>query len=250
MVHGTMGDYRTWRGIQRVLSKEYLTLSYSRRYNYPNPDVMSVTEYSILEDAQDLIDLIEAAGLGRTNIIAASSGAAVALLAAYQKPDIFKNLILIEPALRSWLPNIVGGESIYKRFLEKAWIPAQSEMQNGDRNGAIRRLVDAFNGLGAWESFPPAARASMLQNNREIELALKSDQNLTPITMQQAATISVPCLLVCGEKSPSAYRLISDELVTLMPQSRMITIPDARHAVWLDQPTKFAECVRSFLSDQ
>jgi non-heme chloroperoxidase len=36
LVHGTLGDYRTWDGQLEAFSKGYQLISYSRRYHYPN----------------------------------------------------------------------------------------------------------------------------------------------------------------------------------------------------------------------
>ena len=249
-VHGSMGDYRSWAYVQRSLSEQFRCISYSRRYNYPNPSQENVSQYSLLDDADDLIFLVEALGLQEVNLVGGSSGGVVSLIAATKRPKMFKSLILIEPALRSWLEFIPGGDKAFQLFLKNAWEPAKIKMDSGDVKGAIATLVDAFNGRGAWEKLPPAGRASMLQNALEIQLALRSPANLTPFTIEQAREIHQDCLIITGDKSPQSYKIIGEELLAQLPQARMLTIENARHAVWVDQPAKFVNVVRGFLADR
>ncbi len=246
-VHGSLGDYRAWSFVIRRVSKQFRAISYSRRYNFPNPNRTHLTEYSALLDAEDLIALMEKLGSNRYSVVGASFGATIVMIAATLKPEMFERVVLIEPALRSWLPDLPGGASLYKMFLEKAWLPARTLMQQGDMEACVRLLVNAFNGPGAWESYAQSVRKAMLDNSFEMALALEMEGNLTPISVAEAATLTMDCLLIRGENSPIGYRLISDGLAHLLPQSKLVTIPNARHTVWIDQPVIFLEHLMLFL---
>ncbi|WP_143961699.1 alpha/beta fold hydrolase [Litoribacter populi] len=98
LVHGSLSDYRSWSNQFEAFSKDYHTISYSRRYHYPNtPPTDSTTDYAVPLHARDLIDFIENLKLGPVNLVGSSYGAFVGFYAAIQRPELFKTLVMGEP---------------------------------------------------------------------------------------------------------------------------------------------------------
>src|SRR5437868_3190084 len=54
LLHGGMGDYRSWSPQMEAFARKYRVISYSRRYSYPNRNPLSERNYSAFVDADDL----------------------------------------------------------------------------------------------------------------------------------------------------------------------------------------------------
>jgi non-heme chloroperoxidase len=246
-VHGSLGDYRTWSFALRQCGRQYRTITYSRRYNYPNPGRENLTDYSSDRDTEDLLSLIRELNLGPVYLVGASFGAVAAMMVASRHPELVKKLVVIEPGLRSWLEDIPGGPAIGRKFHEEAWWPARAAFQLGETERGIALLADGFNGPGTYSAFAPSVRRTLLENAAEMELAVKAEENITPFMPEHARRISVPTLILRGQKSLQMYRLITDELARHIPNAQMITRPRARHTVWLENPREFLAIVLEFL---
>jgi pimeloyl-ACP methyl ester carboxylesterase len=57
-VHGSLGDYREWGPVAQQLEDAHRTVTYSRRYNYPNSNPIAGTEHSAIIESEDLYALI------------------------------------------------------------------------------------------------------------------------------------------------------------------------------------------------
>src|SRR5947208_13981117 len=58
LLHGGQGDYRSWEPQMKVLSKQYRVISYSRRYLYPNNNLITAKYRSAYTEADDLAAFI------------------------------------------------------------------------------------------------------------------------------------------------------------------------------------------------
>src|SRR5262245_57033706 len=74
LVHGSLGDYRSWRRQLDAFAAHYRVIAYSRRYHYPSRWPGAGPEYSPRLHAADLARLIEALELAPCYIVGASYG--------------------------------------------------------------------------------------------------------------------------------------------------------------------------------
>jgi len=59
-VHGTINDYRRWQFQMEPFSRKYLTISYSRRFAYPNKWIGNIVSDSTIDgNATDLAEIIK-----------------------------------------------------------------------------------------------------------------------------------------------------------------------------------------------
>jgi pimeloyl-ACP methyl ester carboxylesterase len=72
-VHGGLDDYRCWQYQLDSFSKKYRTISYSRRFAYPNKWIGNVvTDNTIEDNAKDLAELIRKLDLAPAHLVGAS----------------------------------------------------------------------------------------------------------------------------------------------------------------------------------
>ena len=167
LLHGGQGDYRAWAPQILVLKPHYRVISYSRRYHYPNDNPIAGTNHSALVDAEDLAALMAQLGLDigppRRHVVRR----------------------LHRPGLRHQTPRDgaqprAGGTahpSVGHR--RRAWRGALSavhvhrararrarRLRRATPRRAMRILVDAFDGPGAFKKLPPENRTAIMSNAR------------------------------------------------------------------------------------
>jgi pimeloyl-ACP methyl ester carboxylesterase len=85
-VHGSASDYRTWQAQQDEFGKHFRTITYSRRYHWPNEQIAEGADYSMPEHVHDLEALLGLLGAAPAHLVGHSYGAFVCLLLAVQAP--------------------------------------------------------------------------------------------------------------------------------------------------------------------
>jgi pimeloyl-ACP methyl ester carboxylesterase len=246
-VHGSQGDYRTWRKMVEAFSKKYRAIAYSRRYHYPNSWVGDGTDYSVDLHANDLIALIEAMNVVPAYVVGNSYGAYTTLLAAIRRPEFFRKIVVGEPPILPWLQQIPGGERYYDGFMSRAWLPAKEAFQQGTLEAGVRLFVDGVSGPGDYERLPEEVKTRFMQNARELQAETLSPDYFTEITPQQLEQLKVPVLLLKGEESPKMFHLIVDRLAELIPSARLETIPHTSHSLYSGNPQGYTQTVMGFL---
>ena len=73
LVHGAMGDWRSWGAQWPALVPHADCVSYSRRYSHPNPNRMPSPDHSALQEAEDLLGLLDAMGIARALLVGTSA---------------------------------------------------------------------------------------------------------------------------------------------------------------------------------
>lgn len=70
------------------------------------------------------------------------------------------------------------------------------------------------------------------------------------IDKAQVAQLPMPILLLTAENTLPLHKLVNAELARLLPQAKYVTIADATHEMWDDQPDACAEAILAFLQAQ
>ncbi len=132
LIHGSLTDLRYWKEQEDELSKKFKLIIYSRRYNYPNNNGLS-SNHSAIVEAEDLLGLMEELQLEEAHILGHSYGAYTALWFALEHPEKVKKLILAEPPLMRWLPDIPEGKGVLEQFMSHSWIQmGNAFLEDGD----------------------------------------------------------------------------------------------------------------------
>lgn len=251
LVHGSLGDFRSWRAQIEPFSKHYRVVAYSRRYHYPNAWPGDGLDYSAALHAQDLAALIQDLGPGPAHVAAASYGAYISLLLAARFPELVRTLVLGEPPIMPWLEHIPGGPPLLADFLAEAWGPARRALQRGDLKGGVGAFLDGVTGVeGGFDQLPPAAQAKLMDNALTMHVEASARDYFPSFTCDEARGIGVPTLLLTGERSPRMFHLITDELERCLSDTERVTIPGASHGIHTDNPGGYNEAVLAFLSQR
>ncbi|HYJ41303.1 MAG TPA: alpha/beta hydrolase, partial [Steroidobacteraceae bacterium] len=247
LLHGGQGDYRSWEPQIAELSRYYRVISYSRRYNFPNQNPPTATDFSVNTEAADLAALIKALKLKRVNLVGTSMGAATALTMAVENPRLVRSLVLAEPPLLAWARHFPEGPALYDDFMKRIQDPAREAFAAGNDEAAMRLFVDGFAKPGRFDGLPAEARAGIMQNAGFFRMMSRSENPYPEIDRRALWSLRLPVLVITGEKTIEIHRRIDEELTKAIPRARSASIPNAGHGSPRENPNAFTQVVKNFL---
>ncbi len=250
LVHGTLGDYRTWDGQVGPFSEKYRVISYSRRFHYPNDWPQDDSSFSVAVHAKDLAAFIQALNVGRVHLVGHSFGAFTSLLVARDHPELLLSLTLGEPPVHPLLATTPEGESLIQDQITTAIIPSGEALQRGNDEEGVRIFLNGVLGDGGFENLPQHIHDIVMDNVRELKGATTDKNLFPPFSCEDARSVSVPTLLLHGELSPKIFIVTQDLLEQCMPNHERTMIPAASHGLEMDNPAAFNETVLGFLAKQ
>ncbi len=245
LVHGVLGDYRSWRSQMEPFSRRHRVVAYSRRNHYPNPWSDTPDDYSLSLERDDLVGLIGGLGLGKVHLVGSSYGGAVAALAARDSPEAVRTLVLNDPALRGVVAQTPGSAQVIERSAQVIAL-TRERLAAGRLEDGARIWVDAVMGEGAFVRLPPAMREVMMQNARPLRFEMS--EQAQPFTCQDAGRIGMPTLLVRGDQTLQMFGLIAARLAECIPHSESVVVPNATHAPSRQNPQFFNDSVLGFIA--
>lgn len=247
-VHGGLADYREWLPTVEKLPLGYRAITYSRRYNFLNQNTLTANHSAAVE-ADDLAALIRHLQIAPAHVVGVSYGAYTSLLLSLKHPELVSSVVLAEPPLMTWLPDLPGGKEALDRFMTQMWTPAGEAFRASNKDRALRVTVDYFVGApGAYDQIPPAFREMLMGNIREWEALTTSSEAFPFVTREDAARLSVPSLIITGEKTYAIGQLIDRELARVVPSAQRIIIPNGTHDMCSENPLACAEAIHQFVS--
>lgn len=248
LVHGTLGDVRSWTLQMEAFARSHRVVSYSRRYHHPNPCQGNETDYAADRHADDLAALIAALGLDSAHVVGNSYGAYTALFLAARHPERVRALVLGDPPVFPLLDDHPEGRGLRDEFLADVWEPAGEMLRHGNAREGVRTFVDGVVEEGAFDRFPPDVQALIMDNACEFMVETSSPRFWTPITCEEAARIDVPTLVLTGDRTRRFLRLIAEELARCLPNAELAVVPDTTHELPADNPEAYNDLVLRFLA--
>ncbi len=248
LVHGAGAtDFRTWTRQIESFAKHFRVIAYSQRYHWPNnPENVGPDVYSTVQMTADLAGLVDALGLDPSHIVGNSFGGDIALLFGYLHPGKTRSLVLAEPGLSAWLPNLPGGEDLERQYFE-TMAPARQAIERGDLDAAARLFIDAVMGPGIFDELPDAVHQRLRDNVFILAFETPGFDD-TPLRCPEVGTIEAPAILLTGDSSPVEFGMVAEELVRCMPDIERATITEASHALHVMNPVGFNNAVLDFLT--
>lgn len=243
LVHGSWGDHHNWDGVVSQLSNTFRVLTYDRRGH--SQSERPPGQGSIEEDVSDLLALIEHVGLGPAHIAGNSGGSAVALKTAARLPDIFRSLVVHEPALFGLLRGVPEAQAPLGAVNSRIDAVLDLLRQGRDEEGARLFVETIAFGPGAWEHLPPPVQQTFVYNAPTF-----LDENGDPQSLEmdtgRLTRFDKPALLTSGTQSPPFFLQVVDQLARAIPGSRKLTFEGAGHVPHLSHPELYVQVVKDF----
>jgi non-heme chloroperoxidase len=231
-IHGGLDDYRCWQFQIDSFSRKYRTISYSRRFAYPNKWIGNIlTDNTIEDNARDLAELIRKLELAPAHLVGASYGAFIALYCVSKNPDLAKTMVLNEPPIFQFLARSHLREDVelLQRFRTRVQSPTEDAFKRGDFRKAAQTFINGIMDIeNFFEQLSERDKQLLMDNAKSLEGELESAQP-TSFSVEDVKKMIIPTLLVKGELSPKFFHRISDILSDNMPNTEQIVIPNVSH---------------------
>ena len=248
LLHGGQGDYRAWPKQIEAFAPGYRVISYSRRYHYPNANKLNSTNHSAIIDAADLAGFIKELNLGPVHLMGTSYGAFTALTFAIDHGEMVRSMILAEPPVLQWATTTDRGNVLYQEFMTTTHEPAGKKFLAGDDEGAMRILINRFDGPNAFDSLPAERRKIVMENARFFKAVTTSSDPFPNLSRDKVGRLSMPVLLVRGANTKELDILVIEELASVIPNAEKVIIPHAGHGSPRQNPAGFNAAALEFLN--
>lgn len=242
MLHGTGGHWETFASNLGPMSKHFRCVAIDMVGNgfSAKPDF----DYEIPVYVDHAFATLDVLGIARASMIGTSLGSWVAVRAALTHPDRVEKLVLMSPA------GLVATESNMRRI--------RAERTAAVDNPAWATIKGLFDHLIADEKnrIPDiiAVRQAIYrlpETRRAIDHVLilqepeARDRNL--ITEKEWTTIAAPTLVVASGQDYSEYESTARRILSLIPDSRVLEMPNVRHWPHFEDPDLFNQATIGFL---
>ena len=247
MVHGSLLDYRYFAAVMEPLAAKYRVISVSLRHYYPETWDGKGESFSMRQHVSDVAAFIRALDAGPVHLVGHSRGGSLALYVATTHPALVRTLTVAEggrgmPAFESSDPAAIAAERRFDQQLANT----VGMFDQGKIDEGLAYYLDGITGPGSWKAAPEAARQVLRQNAWTLK-GMAGDK-FDPYTCADAGRISVPVLLIGGEKSPPEYATILDALRLCLKRSERVSIGNAGHGMPRQNPKGFSEALDAFIS--
>lgn len=241
LAHGFSDDGPCWTPVAEALEADYDVIMVDAR-GHGRSDAPE-QGYGSAEMANDLHDVIEALGLQRPAIIGHSMGAATTLVLAGTYPDM-PGAIVVEDPPEWWQKP--AGESL---FDEERLARMRASLMATKARTREELLAEQRIATPRWSEaeLGPWADAKLRLSTNVINRL-----NVTPVDWPETMRrITCPALMISAD--PTQGAIVTEQgglaLQALVPQLRIVHIPDAGHCIHRDQFDPTVEAIRNFLAE-
>lgn len=262
LVHGSISDVTVWDPTIDAIGQHFRAIAYSRRYAWPNVDISPGSKDYMQPHVDDLYELLTTLDAAPAHLVGNSWGAFICLRLALQHPNAVRSLVLQEPPL---IPLVTGAPPSPAHILRslvsqprlttttvRFAATALSPMDKLVKAGQIERSIDVFAaavlGPDVFASVPSAFKAHMYANAGTHVAQASADGGFEPLSDRDIATVAARTLVMTGANSPALFRLLAQRLDALLPDSRLVRIPDASHVMHLQNPSATNAAILDFLT--
>lgn len=243
-VHGSAHDYRAWNAQFDVFTKAHRVIAVSLRHFYPERWDGNGDDFSIEQHAQDVAALIKTLDLGKVHLVGQSRGGAVVIEVAKSHPEVIRTLVLADASIE--MPVTAAAEAKEAaEFVKRLFGTLQTNLKAGNPLKAAEMLADTIDGPGTWQRLAEPVKDMILAN---IYTAL-GDKGRPLTSCDDVRKFGFPVLLITADKSPKRFEFFYNEMrkcTNDLPPS--IVVPNAGHAMHIDNPEAFNRATLEFVS--
>ncbi|MCK8828178.1 alpha/beta hydrolase [Natroniella acetigena] len=227
LIHGGFSNgYLTWKRQIDTLAEDYRLIICDRRGHGKSPQ--QPQPYTIAQDAQDIITILNEAGVDSFHLIGHSYGGLVAIELANNLADQILTLHLLEPPYLSLLPNDPDVSSLNKKI--KSLFQQGSELGvEGVAEGFFMTII----GAQAVKQLQDSPAWQKIINETERLLAEKYSGEYPA---DRIKNLSLPAYIYTGGRSHPGLRKIAYEIAKKLSTAKLIDLSEATHDLPRTQP--------------
>ncbi|WP_024904610.1 alpha/beta fold hydrolase [Robbsia andropogonis] len=255
LVHGSLCDFRYWEPQIAALAERRHVIAVSLPYFYPVSAPQGAV-FGIQPHVDALLGLIHSRSWGQVTLVGHSRGGCVAFHAASQDPSLVDRLVLADPggkpakAGEDPRPTVkidANGRPQGAYSADDPRMVAAGRVESGDIDGGLEMFVDAVSRPGYWGRSGDAFRTMARDNAATLPRQVR---DVLPLyTRALASCVTVPTLIINGDKSPPGFLATSGTLAEWLPYAQRIVLRGASHGMNLTHASEFNREILSFIGD-
>lgn len=233
--NGILMSTASWSFQIKELSKHFQVLVYDCRGMWQSDH--PIENYSMELHADDLSELLSALDIPEAHIAGISYGSEISMVFALKYPQKTKSLLIFD--------GVSQIDPLLKAFGD-TWIAAAEQKDAA----MLLKVTTPLNFSEQWlienHKILPVLEEKYQQLDFEAFIRLMEsfyNLNITALLPE----ISVPTLIVVGEKDILKTRSYSERIASLIPDSEFFIVPGSGHAMCLEKPQEFNSLVMGFI---
>jgi pimeloyl-ACP methyl ester carboxylesterase len=246
LVHGSLCDYRYWEPQFAPLASTHRVLSLSLGHYFPTRELNCALPFSWNAHVQQIAAFIDEVVREPAHVVAHSRGAYLAFHLARRFPDRLRSVTLADPGGAVQGSDAPGVQAAGKDNPLRA--RAVALIEQGEVDAGLALFVDSVSRPGSWMQSPYGFKTMARDNAHTLRPQMA--ERMPAFAAHEAGAITVPVLLVGGEKSPSIFHRNIEWLHQRIDGARQMTITGASHGMNLAHPRAFNRAVLDFVNAQ
>jgi pimeloyl-ACP methyl ester carboxylesterase len=228
LLHEGVVDSRIWEPVVPLLAERHRVIRYDQRGygRSPRPE----GPYSLVED---LLEVLDAAGLESAALAGASRGGNIALATAVERPDRVSALILL-------------GSGLSGAQLDVGWTPDQiARWERAEEDDDWPAMAELDMEMWAPMGADPELRAMFVEN---AVWSNSEDPATDDPVAERVSGITAPTLVITAGRDVRGINDIGDRLAREIPGAHSAVIQEADHMIPWRAPEELSHLILDFLS--
>lgn len=244
MLHGFTGSNKTFQESITHLEEHFSIVAPDLLGHGKTDSPDEIERYSIERIVEDLVTIIQELKIMQCFVLGYSMGGRVATAFASAHPEMVRGLILVS-----------SSPGLAQKDLQESRVQADNRLADMLESEGIRSFVDYWEKLALFASqevlsdeLKKRIRLERLaQNPNGLAMSLRGmGTGKQPSYWNHLADFTFPVLLMTGSLDEK-FEKIAQEMQQLLPNSTHVTVQNAGHAVYLEQPNIFLSQLTNWL---
>jgi 3-oxoadipate enol-lactonase len=239
LIHGSTLDTRMWDDQFEPFAQHYTVVRYDVR-GFGKSALPTGEPHARPDDLKALLDYLE---IAHAYILGLSMGGGIAIDFALTYPQATDVLILVDSRLGGWQsePEFAAFQNAVRVRAKAAGVQAGRDvwlysplfnpaLENPEVAPRLMQIISDYSGWH-WVNHNPL-------------------RDLDPPATQRLDTISVPTLIIIGERDIPDCHAIADSIHQRIPKARRVVMPGVGHMSNMEDLERFNAIVLDFLAEQ
>jgi len=242
LIHAGFLDRRMWDEQFELFSNSYKVVRYDVRGF--GRSTKAETKFS---DFEDLHALLQYLNLDKVYIIGVSNGGRIAIDFTTQYPNQVDALVLVGSGVSGRKTSDQLEDQVWREF-DKQMAPQEELIKQGKLEEAAEMDVNAWAAAQNPESRKKIMIIALENAHVQLDNPWKHQVSPDPPGYKRLPEITVPTLVMIGDRDVKGMQLIADDLHSKIPGSKKVVVQGADHIVNMSRPEEFNRIVLQFLS--